>query len=196
MKSIRIGNDINVKWSISSNGQPYNLYGKKLLLVMSNDKGGDLRIHNYTIDQNSISFTFRGSEQRYSGIYSLTLIENNGEDNMHTVDISDAFCLVDKCKDLRIDRMCGSVVAESVVFSSEVVAPRDGLSAYELAQQRGFVGSLDDWLASLKGEQGLPGNIIYPTFEINESMELIMNTTSAADASRFTLENGYLILNI
>lgn len=31
---------------------------------------------------------------------------------------------------------------------------KDGASAYELAVQQGFVGSLDDWLASLKGAPG------------------------------------------
>lgn len=31
---------------------------------------------------------------------------------------------------------------------------KDGASAYELAVQQGFVGSLDDWLASLKGDPG------------------------------------------
>lgn len=33
----------------------------------------------------------------------------------------------------------------------------DGLSAYEVAVANGFVGSEAEWLASLKGEQGLPG---------------------------------------
>lgn len=33
----------------------------------------------------------------------------------------------------------------------------DGLSAYELAVQQGYDGTLDDWLASLKGDQGDPG---------------------------------------
>ena len=28
------------------------------------------------------------------------------------------------------------------------------INPYELAVQRGFAGSIDDWLASLKGEQG------------------------------------------
>lgn len=33
----------------------------------------------------------------------------------------------------------------------------DGLSAYELAVEQGYKGSLDEWLASLKGEQGIQG---------------------------------------
>ena len=34
---------------------------------------------------------------------------------------------------------------------------KDGMSAYELALQEGFVGTLDDWLNSLKGEEGPQG---------------------------------------
>lgn len=34
----------------------------------------------------------------------------------------------------------------------------DGLSAYELAKQKGFNGSLTDWLKSLKGEKGQSGS--------------------------------------
>lgn len=35
---------------------------------------------------------------------------------------------------------------------------KDGLSAYELAMQNGFKGTLAEWLASLKGENGKDGN--------------------------------------
>lgn len=38
-------------------------------------------------------------------------------------------------------------------------AGKDGLSAYQLAQQKGFKGTLDDFLASLKGPQGIQGEI-------------------------------------
>ncbi|MCM1007905.1 MAG: hypothetical protein NC485_08225 [Ruminococcus flavefaciens] len=34
---------------------------------------------------------------------------------------------------------------------------KDGLSAYELAQENGFVGTLAEWLESLKGADGMPG---------------------------------------
>ena len=33
----------------------------------------------------------------------------------------------------------------------------DGLSAYEIALKNGFVGTEEEWLESLKGEQGIPG---------------------------------------
>ena len=34
---------------------------------------------------------------------------------------------------------------------------KDGLSAYEIAKENGFVGTVSEWLASLKGADGLPG---------------------------------------
>lgn len=34
---------------------------------------------------------------------------------------------------------------------------KDGLSAYELAKENGFVGTVSEWLESLKGADGLPG---------------------------------------
>ncbi|MDE5582229.1 MAG: hypothetical protein K2J08_00795 [Ruminococcus sp.] len=34
---------------------------------------------------------------------------------------------------------------------------KDGLSAYEIALENGFVGTVSDWLESLKGADGLPG---------------------------------------
>ena len=36
MESIRIGNDINIEWSILRNGDPETLEGKDLRVVMTN----------------------------------------------------------------------------------------------------------------------------------------------------------------
>lgn len=47
-------------------------------------------------------------------------------------------------------------------ISGEVAIPAkvqglEGKSAYQLALDAGFVGTLEEWLASLKGEQGVSG---------------------------------------
>lgn len=39
----------------------------------------------------------------------------------------------------------------------EGVNGKDGLSAYEIAKENGFVGTVSEWLESLKGADGLPG---------------------------------------
>lgn len=40
---------------------------------------------------------------------------------------------------------------------SEIQAGVNGKSAYEIAKENGFVGTVSDWLESLKGADGLPG---------------------------------------
>lgn len=42
-------------------------------------------------------------------------------------------------------------------LSGEGTPGVDGLSAYEIAVNEGFVGTVEQWLASLQGEQGIQG---------------------------------------
>ncbi len=46
---------------------------------------------------------------------------------------------------------------QKIAEIQEGVNGKDGLSAYELAKENGFVGTLTEWLESLKGADGLPG---------------------------------------
>lgn len=92
MKYIRIGNDINVVWSIlTDEGAPYNLGNVTLRMSCA---GVVIPIEDYSVVGNKVSFTFYGKDQRSIGIYTLTLIENDGEVNMHTVDACKVFKLV------------------------------------------------------------------------------------------------------
>ena len=57
-------------------------------------------------------------------------------------------------------RESGFVGDELLQKISEIQAGvngKDGLSAYELAKENGFTGTLAEWLESLKGADGLPG---------------------------------------
>lgn len=47
-----------------------------------------------------------------------------------------------------------------------------GQSAYDLAKAQGFVGSLDDWLLSLKGARGNPGAPLIPKGKLSAAGEL------------------------
>ena len=68
-----------------------------------------------------------------------------------------------------------------------------GLSAYQVAVQEGFVGTEEEWLQSLKGEKGDTGDVLYPTFDVNDNMELVMFTQDF-DETRFVLIDGNLVL--
>jgi len=47
-----------------------------------------------------------------------------------------------------------------------LASAKDGRDAYELAIQRGFVGSIDDWLRSLKGLPGRDGSDALGPYEL------------------------------
>ena len=47
---------------------------------------------------------------------------------------------------------------KNIVLSKEALKEIRGLSAYEIAKQEGFTGTVDEWLASLKGAKGDKGN--------------------------------------
>lgn len=97
MERIRIGNDIGLRWEIyaksGSNVTPYDLTGKDVRLYMSN-MYGRREVKDFTVEGNAVQLTFYGREQKHTGRYRLTLVENESLDGMHTVDECDAFELV------------------------------------------------------------------------------------------------------
>ena len=98
MKNIRIGNDIYIRWSIfTKNGIPYLLDGKNLNLFLSNTLLGEIEIIEFTTEENVVIFTFKGKDQLKAGAYSVTLIENEGQDEMRTIDVCKPFNLVSQC---------------------------------------------------------------------------------------------------
>lgn len=98
MKSIRIGNDIDILWGIFTGDgldeQPYDMTGKDISLYAQTRASDIFEVVEFEIDKHIIKWRFKGKEQRTIGTYMLTLVENKGKDDMHTVDICKAFALV------------------------------------------------------------------------------------------------------
>lgn len=96
MEKIRLGNDIEMRWSIftrdGDNKVPYNLEGRALTLSVVNRKG-ESEIEFFA-EGNIVTGVFRGRDQKILGKHGVILRENNGEDGMRTVDACDAFELV------------------------------------------------------------------------------------------------------
>ena len=97
MEKIRRGNDIDIQWSVYAEIEvevvPYSLVGKDLSIYMKN-QFGSIKVDKFSVDGNVVRWTFWGKDQKQSGLYSIELIENDGEKGMHTVDKRDAFQLV------------------------------------------------------------------------------------------------------
>ena len=97
MEKIRKGNDITVLWKIyavsGGTEKPYDLSGRNLTLYLRSPFGKE-KVQSYSIETNTIRFTFYGKDQVHTGEYTLTLVENEGRENMQTVDECKAFALV------------------------------------------------------------------------------------------------------
>lgn len=150
MKKIRIGKDLQVKWTILTNGKSENLSGRDLTLFLFDPLKYSRQIP-FKVSANVISFTVRGTEQRRSGVYSLSLWENYGGIGQSVVDCCEAFQLVPvTCQESPDVSPLSPVELTMPTANIEVAIP--GLSAYEVAVKNGFVGTEQEWLASLKGE--------------------------------------------
>lgn len=107
MKKFRKGNDLRIVWRIFSHRQEvdgdkvieiteaYNLEGKDLSLkaVTSSRK---VPITILSVVGNEITAVYYGKDQKYSGTYTIILVENDGKKGMFTIDESRAFTLVEE----------------------------------------------------------------------------------------------------
>ena len=104
MERIRIGNDIELRWNIYTTdaegvSSPYDLTGKTLEVSLFNAYADGEVPLDFTTQENEITATYRGKDQKVTGRYSIILRENNGADGMKTVDEHDAFELVCRTMD-------------------------------------------------------------------------------------------------
>lgn len=128
MKTYRLGNTITIRWTISlANGEPFTLNPETVELVAIAPHHSTI-IDDFTVDSNVLTWIFKGSEQKYLGPYTLTLIQNRGKVDMVTVDICEAFALVPwSCMAGGNDDAAG-VETESLEISSTVSATQVTLS--------------------------------------------------------------------
>lgn len=145
MEKIRYGNDITFRWTVKRDGQPENFSKAITLKLLMRGTSSTVEVKNYKIDGSTITWLFAGKDQRGPSTYSLTLIENEGLDNMFTVD---------KCEVLRLTSSSCCACDEDGPFTidveSDICVPSNGLSAYEIAVLHGFKGTEEEWLDSLK----------------------------------------------
>ena len=184
-RSIRIGKDFNVRWSIrkvvDGERQPYELAGKELVLQYRTPYGLK-EATEWKTEGNTIVWTFRGKEQKALGSYELILTENGGKDGMVTVDTCRAFKLVaHSC--VATEGSGSDIVIEDVVLESEVA-----FAALRGPQgERGPEGPQGpQGERGPQGEQG-PAGPPYNDTEIKDNLtELSAETEVLKEAQQFT----------
>lgn len=128
MKKIRIGNDIPIKWTINRDGQPEDFSGKTIKLLMRS-MSDEVEITDYKIEGNVISWTFFGKDQTKATAYTFTLIENEGQEGMFTIDACRVLQLVecsdqadDDDSDMNVEETTDGTIGE-VTADSEIQIP-------------------------------------------------------------------------
>lgn len=98
MRTVRIGNTIDVLWGIfigeGINEKPYDLTGRNLTMYLKDGFGKRVRLLDFSINGHIIRWRYEGKDQQKAGQYSLILIENEAQKSMHTIDECNVFKLV------------------------------------------------------------------------------------------------------
>lgn len=145
MKKKMKGNDLRFNWRIKDDeGHPYSVEEKDLTLVLRGPYG-TVPVGDVNFEENVVSFTFFGKDQKAFGIYTATLIENAGRELMKTVDFVGAVELVPHTIQEGGASDSSQFSIETVDLESTIVVgipgPR-GLSMYQYAvKYMGFEGT-------------------------------------------------------
>lgn len=149
MKFIRIGNDIPFRWTLTRLGKPENISDN--YEVQLYDKHNARCVIEYTYENNVIIGVFRGMNQHRIGEYCLVYVANKDEIDMSTIDCVNCWKLVPHSY-LERGADCCNLSTNPVVLESDLAAPANGLSAYDIALLHGFEGTEEEWLESLSAK--------------------------------------------
>ncbi len=162
MEAIRIGNDINIEWTIFRDGKPESLDGKNISVFMTNGYR-KMEVKDLHFRDNVIRFTYLGKDQDYNGVYTLTLIENKGKEGMYTVDACDAFRLIPRSCSVGGDTGCGSVKVTTIKLTGDISVPAVGTGDYESMTNKPRINGVElvgDKSLEELGIPILPDNIV------------------------------------
>ena len=148
MKFIRIGNNVNVSWSITRYGESENLSEKNIQVFLI-DKFKHRQKFEYTIEGNVIKGIFYGRYQVHTGVYRLLLIENEGTEEQVILDYIDCFTLSQKLKNSTSvgDDASSTIETDIVEVTSEInTGSLDGYATKEYvdeAVENAVIGTVD-----------------------------------------------------
>jgi hypothetical protein len=96
----RIGKTITFHWRVKTGGVDVPFDGRKMQIRLVDPIGNSSQINfTFVTGTNIADFTYQGKEQRKTGLYTIEMWENRGEDNQTVVDRKDAFELVRHSED-------------------------------------------------------------------------------------------------
>lgn len=175
MEKFRIGNDLTVFWAIlDDDSQPYDLSGRTVKIFLTHPRGRMEITEDVNIQGNVISWLFRGRQQRYLGVYKLTVeIFSSPTTRVLRRDIDQAFSLVSAT--LYVEESngrpqineTGKLTLSTILEVYQIMPivpqvgpnknwwvdgvdtgkPSTGMSAYEFAKENGYTGTEAEYAA-------------------------------------------------
>ena len=156
MDIIRIGNDINVTWSVfGRNGAKYSLTGKiHHLWLVSGPRKKEITAYSLQA-RNQIVFVVDGDEIHKYGTYKLVLQLKEPDDDTQdaTYELTHVFQVVSETYPMRANKVIGGqcdIVVKSIL-KNVYISDLEGASAYEIAVNNGFVGTEAEWVGGFVG---------------------------------------------
>ena len=188
VKNFRIGNDLVVLWAICNrDGSPYNLANKQVRLFVMNERGRKevtpvlTTLPDGTIN-NVIRWDFSGTEQRITGLYTLSVEIFSSYDTKNIKkDYCEAFCLVGSSS------LEDEDLADNISDGGELILS-SSLDVIQLALPRIEIGTNGNWIidgidsnvSALGGGPGLVNKIYdYLGFGRTYDPESVIDTFNA-----------------
>lgn len=147
MNKYRIGNTYNISWQINADGVQLSDLD---LMLRRNEPVKSVDNIPFTIDGDVLKFVHQGIDQKLCGKYTYTLFVNYGKENQAAVDSCAGYVLVPSSCLVSGGDSDIQVVEEIHLSSQTMLIGVEGKSAYQVAVENGFVGTEQEWLASLK----------------------------------------------
>lgn len=151
MDIIRIGNDINVTWNVyGRNGAKYSLTGKiHRLWLVSGPRKKEITAYSQQL-RNQIVFVIDEKEVHRFGTFKLILEikEPDNDTQDATYELSHVFQVVSETYPMRANKSINGqadIVINSIL-NNVYVSTLEGASAYEIAVENGYEGTVTEWL--------------------------------------------------
>ncbi len=149
MAKIRIGNDIQVSWEVTTSGQAQSLEGRKLRLYVVNAYRRE-EITDFSVAGDVVTFSYLASQQKTLGTYCVALEDTFGG-KTRTVCADMAFTLVAHTSEEVDNETAYDGFDDYLVhLRSNILVGHPGQSAYEIWLGQGHSGTETDFLDWIK----------------------------------------------
>lgn len=183
MAKIRIGNDIQVSWEVTTSGEAQNLEGRDLRLYVVNAYRRE-EITDFSVSGDVVTFIYPASRQKTLGTYCVALEDTFGG-TTRTVCADMAFTLVAHTSEEADNETAYDGFSDYLVrLRSNILVGRPGQSAYEIWLGLGHSGTEADFLDWIKKAA------VDAAADVYKLIPEVQEATTAANKAKETAEDA------